>query len=118
MQKLCVNFTALELAGALRVSVNHLASRIVNANYSVMRPAVELRKLNRVGDRVWPGKPQATKPKHVADETTTPVLHARTDLINGYCFFFWVCSYESISGREGEHTIHRIDSAVDSGRNN
>jgi hypothetical protein len=26
-----------------------------------MRPAVELSKLNRVGDRFWPGKPQATE---------------------------------------------------------
>jgi hypothetical protein len=32
-----VNFTALELADALSVSVNHDASLIVNANYSVMQ---------------------------------------------------------------------------------
>jgi hypothetical protein len=114
---LCVNFTALELAGALSVSVNHDASLIVNANYSVMRPAVELRKLNRVGDRVCLGKPQATKPQRVADEITTPGVHARADLINGYFFFFWPRSYESISGRDGEHTVHSIDSAFDSGRN-
>ena len=82
-----------------------------------MRSAVELRELNRVGDRVWPGKPQATKPQHVADETTTPAVHARADLINGYFFFFWLRSYESISGRDSEHTVHRIDSAFDSGRN-
>ncbi len=43
-----------------------------------MRPAVELCELNRVGDRVWPGKPQATEPQHVADQVTTVAVHALT----------------------------------------
>ena len=73
------------------MSVNHLASLIVDANYSVMRPTVELCGLNRVGDRVWPGKPQATEPQHVADQVSADAVHARADLINGYRVLFWMC---------------------------
>src|SRR5205823_3574326 len=68
-----------------------VASRIVHADYRIMRTAVELCELNRVGDCTWSGKPQATEPQHVADQVTTVAVHARADLINGYFFRFWIC---------------------------
>src|SRR5262245_10355965 len=79
-----------EIAGDLSGSVNHLASLIVDPNYSVMRPAGELCELNRVGDRVWPGIPQAAEPQHAADKVTTFAVHAWADLINGHFFLFWM----------------------------
>ena len=48
-------------------------------------------ELNRVGDPVWPGKPQATEPQHVADQVTTVAVPPRPDLINGYLFLFSMC---------------------------
>src|SRR5262249_41873648 len=56
-----------------------------------MRPAVELCELNRIGDRVWPGKPQATEPQLIANQVTTVAVHSRPDFVNGYFPLFGMC---------------------------
>jgi len=54
-----VYFWVLKLVfgACVHVPVDHVTRFIVDANHSVVRPAVEFCELNRVGDPVWPGIP-------------------------------------------------------------
>jgi hypothetical protein len=49
------------------VRFDHIAGFIVNANHSIMWPAVKLRVADCIVDRVWLSVPQTAEGQHIAD---------------------------------------------------
>jgi hypothetical protein len=64
-----------ELALVL-VRLDHVASRIINANHSIVRAAVMLRAADCIADRIRPVVPQPTESQGIADEIDAAFVFA------------------------------------------
>src|SRR4051794_25572564 len=67
-----------EIARVL-VHFNHVASFIVNANYGIMRTAVELRVADCI---IWRVVPQPTKRQRIGKQIDAAFIFARADFVS------------------------------------
>jgi hypothetical protein len=75
----------LEIALVL-VRLDHIASRIVNADHSIMLAAEELRVVDCIPDSARLAIPQPTEWQRIGDQINAAFIFPRADFVNVFSF--------------------------------
>ena len=81
---------------------DHIASRVVNVNHGIVRPAVMLRVTDCVGDTLSIAIPQPPEWQRIGDEIKAAMIFARTDFLAAALFPFRLLPAQSLVFVDGK----------------